>query len=221
MPRVSRPTVTTEDAPVARSRLPADDGRFDFTEEDVAPPKKQPARKQLAPKRRRLEANAASVKALRRAKPGERSMQEIRHHQKGTELLVPRLAINRLIREIAQENSKIDDVRFEAEAIDALHTAAEGYLIEVMDDANKVAVHCKRQTIAPKDMRLALQIRDEEPTESKAPELPSARAAARTPEPRKTKGAATQPPVARPPSRRGLYELVLICRHHESQLRRM
>jgi hypothetical protein len=83
MPRVSRPTVAAEDAPVARSRLP-DDGRFDFTEEDESPPKKQPARNQLAPKRRRLEASAAPVKASRRAKPGDRSLQEIRQAQRGT-----------------------------------------------------------------------------------------------------------------------------------------
>ena len=41
----------------------------------------------------------------------------------------------------------------------ALHTAAEAYVIGVLQDANLVAQHSKRVTVFDKDIQLALRLR--------------------------------------------------------------
>ena len=46
-------------------------------------------------------------------------------------------------------------------AIEALHQAAEDYLVTVMEDANLLALHAKRITIQPRDIQLARHIRGE------------------------------------------------------------
>ena len=44
-------------------------------------------------------------------------------------------------------------------AVDALHEAAESYLVGMMEDANLLAIHVKRYTIQPRDIQLAHHIR--------------------------------------------------------------
>ena len=44
-------------------------------------------------------------------------------------------------------------------AVDALHEAAESYLVGMMEDANLLAIHAKRYTIQPRDIQLARHIR--------------------------------------------------------------
>ena len=51
----------------------------------------------------------AGMKKMR-FRPGTVALREIRRYQKSTDLLVPRLPFQRLIREIAHEHS--DDIRF-------------------------------------------------------------------------------------------------------------
>ena len=43
--------------------------------------------------------------------------------------------------------------------MDALHEAAESYLVGMMEDANLLAIHAKRFTIQPRDIQLARHIR--------------------------------------------------------------
>ena len=45
--------------------------------------------------------------------------------------------------------------------MDALHEAAESYLVGMMEDANLLAIHAKRHTIQPRDIQLARRIRGE------------------------------------------------------------
>ena len=40
-------------------------------------------------------------------------------------------------------------------AVDALHKAAESYLVGMMEDANLLTIHAKRYTIQPRDIQLA------------------------------------------------------------------
>ena len=49
--------------------------------------------------------------------------------------------------------------RFQTTAVDALQEASEQYLVNLLEDANLCAIHAKRVTIMPKDMRLARKIR--------------------------------------------------------------
>ena len=59
------------------------------------------------------------------------------------------------------EGEKAFCPRWQKGAVDALHEAAEHYLIGMMEDANLLAIHAKRYTIQPRDIQLARRIRGE------------------------------------------------------------
>ena len=94
-----------------------------------------------------------------RYRAGTAAVQDIRHFQKTTVLLIRKLPFQRLVREIAQDFKT--DLRFQSAAILCLQEAAEAYLIRLFDDANLCAIHAKRVTIMPKDILLARRIRGE------------------------------------------------------------
>ncbi len=52
-----------------------------------------------------------------------------------------------------------DDARFTKDALLTLQEAVEAYMVTVFEDANLCAVHAKRVTIMPKDIRLARRLR--------------------------------------------------------------
>ena len=64
-----------------------------------------------------------------------------------------------LVKEVAQDFKK--DLRFQTSALEALHEAAEAYLVGLFEDTNLCAIHAKRVTIMPKDIQLARRIRGE------------------------------------------------------------
>ena len=100
-----------------------------------------------------------TVTAANRYRPGCLALQEIRHYQKRTNLLIRKLPFQRLIRELAQK-FKVD-VRFRSSALMALQEAAEAYLIRLFEDTNLCAIHAKWLTIMPKDIQLVRRIRGE------------------------------------------------------------
>jgi histone H3 len=76
-------------------------------------------KKQLALKAARLSAPSKStIKKLHRYRPGTVALREIRKYQKSTELLIPRLPFQRLVREIAKDINT--DLRFQSTALLAL-----------------------------------------------------------------------------------------------------
>ena len=101
----------------------------------------------------------AANKTTKRYRPGRLALQEIRHYQKCTNLLIRKLPFQRLIRELAQK-FKVD-VRFRSSALMALQEAAKAYLVRLFEDTNLCAIHAKRVTIMPKDIQLARCIRGE------------------------------------------------------------
>ena len=101
----------------------------------------------------------AANKTTKRYRPGRLALQEIRHYQKRTNLLIRKLPFQQLIRELAQQ-FKVD-VRFRSSALMALQEAAEAYLVRLFEDTNLCAIHAKRVTIMPKDIQLARRIRGE------------------------------------------------------------
>ncbi|CAM6127456.1 unnamed protein product [Calypogeia fissa] len=130
----------------------------------------------------RMNTSNAPLKRLYRYKPGTVALREIRKYQKGTDLLIREEATDRavrqfcllirrkgkarskhpfqrLVRELAQEFKA--DLRFQSHAVLALQEAAETYLVAIFEDTNLCAIHAKRVTIMPKDMRLARRIRGE------------------------------------------------------------
>nr|CAH7748985.1 unnamed protein product [Callosobruchus chinensis] len=51
--------------------------------------------------------------------------------------------------------------RIQSAALSALQESAEMYLVQLLSDANKCAMHARRITVMPKDMQLALDMRGE------------------------------------------------------------
>ena len=80
------------------------------------------------------------------------------------------MPFQKLIREISQEYQVcLDDpgtpsvqVHFQSTAIAALQEAAENYIVGLFEDVNLLAVHVKRVTVMPRDIRLALRIRGDQ-----------------------------------------------------------
>ena len=94
-----------------------------------------------------------------RYRAGTAALQDIRHFQKTSALLIWKLPFQRLVREIAQDYKT--DLRFQSAVILCLQEAVEAYLVRLFDDANLCAIHAKRVTIMPKDILLARRIRGE------------------------------------------------------------
>ena len=92
-----------------------------------------------------------------RYRAGTVALQDIRHFQKTSALLIRKLPFQRLVREIAQDFKT--DLRFQSAVILCLQEAAEAYLVRLFDDANLCAIHARRVTIMPKDLLLARRIR--------------------------------------------------------------
>ena len=94
---------------------------------------------------------------------GAKAMHEVRHYQKTTELLIPKVSFQRVIREMcAREdiNQSIGEhIRFESQALLALQEAAEAYIVCCFEDAHLCSMHAKRITIQPKDIKLSLRLK--------------------------------------------------------------
>ena len=131
---------------------------------------KQTARKQInssAKVPRKLAAKAArktapamgGIKKPHRFRPGTVAIREIKKYQKSTDLLIKKLPFQRVVREIAQDYNS--SLRFQVSAVAALQEATESYIVSLFEDTNLCAIHAKRVTIMPKDMKLAKRIRGE------------------------------------------------------------
>jgi histone H3/H4 len=86
-------------------------------------------------------------------------LQEIRKLQQTTHTLVPRVHFSRIIRDVAFGIDGGTQYRWASEALEAVQTAAEAYLVGLFEDANLCALHAKRVTIQVKDILLAQRIR--------------------------------------------------------------
>lgn len=92
-----------------------------------------------------------------RRKKQKGPLAEIRHMQNTTDLICPKAAVKRLVHEILRAQK--DDARIEDLAIKALHEACEAYVVKFFELANVYALHAKRVTIEPKDLKLVNKIR--------------------------------------------------------------
>ena len=106
------------------------------------------------------------VKKPHRYRPGTVAVREIRRYQKSTNLMIPKLPYQKLIKEITVDKCKQtkdgNDWRWQGVAILASQTAAEDYLTVQLEDANVCALHTKRCTVMPKDIQLVRRIKGEE-----------------------------------------------------------
>ena len=132
---------------------------------------KQTARKQASSSAkvpRRLMATKAArktapamggIKKPHRYRPGTVAIREIRKYQKTTDLLIKKLPFQKVVREIAQDFNS--NLRFQSSAVMALQEATESYIVGLFEDTNLCAIHARRVTIMPKDMKLAKRLRGE------------------------------------------------------------
>lgn len=79
-------------------------------------------------------------------------MQEIRQLQNSTNLLIPRLPFQRLVREIVQNFN--GELRLQRQSLEALQESAEMFLVQTFEDATLCAIHGKRVTLKTGDIRL-------------------------------------------------------------------
>jgi len=120
----------------------------------------QPANKHLKTK---VLAKSKQKAQLRkhRYRPGTVALRDIKRYQKSTNLLIPKLAVSRLVRDITQNVLNYSTIRFQAGALEAIHHATEAYMVALFEDANLCALHGKRVTIMDRDIRLARRLRGE------------------------------------------------------------
>ena len=95
---------------------------------------KQTARKSTNPvkkiletkgKIRKMDDSLENVEEVPRCRPGARALEQIKHYQKSTDLLIRKAAFHRVIREIAS-NLKID-IRFQVDALLAIQVSENPY----------------------------------------------------------------------------------------------
>jgi histone H3/H4 len=103
------------------------------------------------------EVKFTKVKKNLRFRPGIKALKEIRKFQKSTDLLIHRLPFARLVKEITL-NFRYS-FQWQSMALEAIQYASEDYIIGLMEDANLSALHAKRVTVMPKDIKLAKRIR--------------------------------------------------------------
>jgi len=84
------------------------------------------------------------------------ALRQIKKFQRTGDLLIPKLPFQRLVREVA--GTFKNDLRFEATAILALQEASEAYLVQLFEDSNLAAIHARRRTIFPKDIRFVRRL---------------------------------------------------------------
>lgn len=101
------------------------------------------------------------VKKPRRWRPGTKALQEIRRYQRSTDLILPKSTFLRFVRKIAHDQLG-KSYRFQTSAILALQEGAEAYLVEVLEDTQRCALHAGREGIKNKDLSLAMCLRGEQ-----------------------------------------------------------
>ncbi|XP_065093101.1 histone H3-5-like [Ochlerotatus camptorhynchus] len=88
-------------------------------------------------------------------------LREIHQLQSTTKLQIPKLSFSRLIREVLlQYTGYGKDYRITAECLECLQEAAEIYIVQLFEDSNRCCAHRDRVILHPKDMKLALFLRE-------------------------------------------------------------
>lgn len=139
-------------------------------QKQVEPSRSSPAytsrsRQQSADRYRQQSADREqTTRRKRRYRPGTRALREIRKYQDSTDLLIPKRPFARLVKDITNNYWPGGpygerDFRYTVEALLALQTAAEAYLIGLFEDGLLCALHARRVTLMIRDIHLARRIR--------------------------------------------------------------
>lgn len=100
-------------------------------------------------------------KKKHRFRPGTVAVRGIKKQQKLTNLVIQKRPFQRLVRELLLDHFP-KGARVQEQAVLALQEAAERYLLTAYENGLLCAIHARRITLTPKDITLALRIRDDE-----------------------------------------------------------
>ncbi|CAE8738330.1 unnamed protein product [Polarella glacialis] len=78
--------------------------------------------------------------------------------QKSPELLIPRAAWGRIVRDIIKDKPLALGMKFQSSALDCLQFAAEGVVVDMFADANLLTIHRKKKTLLLSDLALARRL---------------------------------------------------------------
>ena len=98
----------------------------------------------------------------RKYRPGTVALREIKKYQTSTGLLIPKLAFQRLVKEVIQGECQDRDIqmkKIQSPALLALQCACEDYVTELFSKSQREAVHGKRITVTPDDVQLVMDFR--------------------------------------------------------------
>eukprot|EP01067_Filipodium_phascolosomae_P001511 Filipodium_phascolosomae@DN1994_c0_g1_i3.p2 len=122
-----------------------------------------PSRNSTARKRKQISPRRSTEQNSRpRRQPGNRRrpiLREIQMYQNSTDLLIPKAPFVRVIKDIQDPLTGHQGFRWTPEALMAVQTAAEAYLVGLFADAVLLTYHAKRVTLFVQDLRLARRIR--------------------------------------------------------------
>lgn len=108
--------------------------------------------KNLKAMKKRVSRVYVARKLTRRRRHGVLALQEIRHYQQRTDLLLRKYPFQRLIKELL--HGVRNDLYIRKDAISALQEAAEMYLVDLFERSLLCAIHDKRVTLLVKDIML-------------------------------------------------------------------
>ena len=102
----------------------------------------------------RVQSRRGHIRRPKRYRPGTVALREIRRYQKSTELLIRKIPFQRLVREVVHDLYPHDNYRFQSTALLGLQEASENFLVRMFTQVNDLAIHGKRITIKPCDIRI-------------------------------------------------------------------
>lgn len=86
------------------------------------------------------------------------ALREVRKLQMSVDLLIKRAPFRSLVKAMIQDIR--EDYRMAKSFLLALQYAAEDYMCSLFQRAQRLAIHAKRQTVRPVDMKLAVALMD-------------------------------------------------------------
>ena len=95
-------------------------------------------------------------KAPHKFRPGTVALREIRKYQKTTGLLLQKAPFERNVRALVREDTD-HDIRFSEGVMQTMQYFVEARLVQLMHDAQKIAIIAKRDGVAASDIRFAFE----------------------------------------------------------------
>ena len=96
-------------------------------------------------------------------RPGIKSLLEIRKFQKSEKIIIKKAPFHRLLDELLMDfflKKGREATRSQAKAREDLQWATEAFISDLFGDAVEAMVHAKRVTLMPKNLHLAIRMRD-------------------------------------------------------------